>query len=201
MKFLSIFVLFIALVGCDTTPVSEPTIDLTAAPTDEAAESTEATSTIPEDWQTYTDDIVGFTFRYPPNWVIQGGGSEESVIYAITLQDAPFAEEGAGGLPADITKIDVVVDNSTTYEGLEEARDAWFDLQGDGQGQGTSEIASETRQTLADGREVIVVTTTGTPVGETYTAIMLVNQHLVSGNILHGDIETLVEIMSTIQPA
>ncbi len=202
MKLLSLFLALVIAAGCSNAGDSESTIDIeTPAATAETTPPTEETqpeASIPDDWETYTDTIVGFTFRYPPDWFILGNGTADALIYAITLQDAPFAEEGSGGLPDDITKIDIVVDHSAVYGSLDAARDAWFSMQGEGQG--SSEVVDETRRTLPDGREVITVTTAGTPIGETITVIMRVNEHRVTGTILHGDAETLLQILGTLQP-
>jgi len=80
------------------TPTNSPTSVPTSAPTGAASTS------VPTDVQTYRDEAVGFELDYPTDWVADTTGISDGVILWSRKPEGP----GTDGVPADVTKIDVI---------------------------------------------------------------------------------------------
>jgi len=113
--------------GSEQEVVAQPTPTATTAPTvtptAEPTPTPEPSPGVPADWLTYTDAVLGFSLRYPPDWHLSPakGGGELTALYSYDPTRVPPEQ---AGMPVSRDKLKaeiLVLDNP---EGL--SMEAWI---------------------------------------------------------------------------
>ncbi|MGH2522344.1 MAG: TolB family protein [Anaerolineales bacterium] len=173
--------------GATATPPASPTTP--AAPTTAPPTAPTATAPTTGDTQTYHNTEVGFELDYPAGWVADTTGISNGVILWSRKPEGP----GTDGVPADVTKIDVL-----GMPDVPQTLDALVAQQKESLANSNGTVLSEERLQLPSGLEAVRMRLSG--FGESLALFAIVNGHPV---ILaaYGDLSRFDEVARTLRPA
>jgi hypothetical protein len=203
-----VVVLGLALAACAPLPTPDAQPAPTASPAPATATAVPATATAapaptetpvsspaptfaptPLDPQTYRNEAAGFEVDYPAGWLTDTTGIADGLI----LWSSSPPRIGTDGVPAGLTKIDVVgmpTVNQTLDEAVQAQRDSLQESNGT--------VLDEQRLVLPSGLAAVRLSLRGFG-GDTLALLSVVNGHPVI-IAAYGDLESFDAISQSLRP-